>query len=594
MVTGKPTCFVAYPSDPPSLVETIEESIKLIANSKTVEISSWKTTAIGGRFIITAICEAIDQADLFICDLTYLNHNVLFELGYAIAKDKRVWLLYNSDIEEASIDFNNFKILTTVGFVPYANSQNITKKFYEEKPFDHLNQTIYKEAILPYARSSMPDKLLYLKSEKQTEASIKLSRLVDGSTIPSVIDDPSEVRIQTLSWYAEKISNSFAVLAHFLSMSYTGWRLHNAKISFISGMAYGSGKDLLMLAHGPYVSPIDYRELLSIHETAASCEKLAYSWLTTIETKYKERKAKTEDYAKQITSTTKLQHIVIGDPIAEHESESLLDYFVPTSAYNEALSSKQSLFVGRKGAGKTAILLKLSDELRSDPRNHVCEIIPIGYELDGVIFMIRQALQKSEKGFLMESFWKFLIYTELAKSLYQKIIAKPVHYQPTVDEQELVLFVQSNSQIITPEFSVRLETVVDSLKNVADINTALQQRLRISELLHNHVIVQLRQILGRVLEQNNKVSILMDNLDKAWNSQHENIVILCDLLYALMQVSRDISDDFKRISSKLRPVNLSVAIFLRSDIFQRVMEFAPERVRWSPKTGQVVKIESCS
>lgn len=117
MVTGKPTCFVAYPSDPPSLVETIEESIKLIANSKTVEISSWKTTAIGGRFIITAICEAIDQADLFICDLTYLNHNVLFELGYAIAKDKRVWLLYNSDIEEASIDFNNFKILTTVGVV---------------------------------------------------------------------------------------------------------------------------------------------------------------------------------------------------------------------------------------------------------------------------------------------------------------------------------------------------------------------------------------------------------------------------------------------------------------------------------------------
>jgi len=559
------------------LAETIEESIRQIADGNAVEINSWKDTAVGGRFIITAICEAIDYRDVFISDLTYLNHNVLFELGYAIAKDKRVWLLHNPDIEDASIDFNNFKILTTVGFVPYANSQNIAKKFYEERPFESLSQTIYKEAILPYIRTSTADKLLYLKSEKQTEASIKLSRLVDGSTIPNIVDDPGEVRIQTLSWYAEKVSDSFAVIAHLLSRTYSGWRLHNAKISFISGLAYGLGKHLLMLAHAPYDSPIDYRDLLCVHETASGCEKLASGWLSTIETKYRERKTKTDDYAKQVKATTRLQHITIGDPVAEHESENLLEYFVATSAYNEALSYKQSIFIGRKGTGKTAILYKLSDELRTDPRNHVCEIIPIGYELDGVIFMIEQALQKSEKGFLMESFWKFLIYTELAKSLYQKIIDRPLHYQPNANEEELVSFVQANSQIVTPEFSVRLETVVASLQNVADLNTAQQQRLRISELLHNHIIAQLRQILGRVLEHKNRVSILMDNLDKAWNAQHKNIIILCDLLYALMQVSRDISDDFKRTSSKLRPVNLSIIIFLRSDIFQRVMEFAPER-----------------
>ena len=181
------------------------------------------------------------------------------------------------DIEDASIDFKNFKILTTVGFVAYSNSQQICSKFYEEKPFENLDQTIYNEAILSKIRTSIPSKLLYLKSEKQTDASIKLSRIIDRSIIPKIVDDPGEVRIQTLSWYVEKVTESFAVVAHFQSEKHFGWRLPNAKASFISGSAYGLGKELLMIAHAPYKSPIDYRDLLCIHETAAmlkSCPQI--------------------------------------------------------------------------------------------------------------------------------------------------------------------------------------------------------------------------------------------------------------------------------------------------------------------------------
>ena len=38
------------------------------------------------------ILKAIEQCDLFMCDLTYLNPNVLYELGYAIAKEKKYGL----------------------------------------------------------------------------------------------------------------------------------------------------------------------------------------------------------------------------------------------------------------------------------------------------------------------------------------------------------------------------------------------------------------------------------------------------------------------------------------------------------------------
>jgi len=82
---------------------------------------SWKSTSIGGKFVILSICEMIDVKDIFICDLTYLNPNVLFELGYAIAKKKRVWIIRDSNIEASKSDYDNFKILTTLGYKPYSN-----------------------------------------------------------------------------------------------------------------------------------------------------------------------------------------------------------------------------------------------------------------------------------------------------------------------------------------------------------------------------------------------------------------------------------------------------------------------------------------
>jgi hypothetical protein len=575
-MTKIPSIFVAYPSQPPSLSETIEEAIKIISATKLVTIDSWKSTKVSGKFVISAICKSIEEHDVFICDLTYLNHNVLFELGFAIAKQKRVWLLHNPTIEDSAIDFQNFKLLTTLGYSSYMNSKEISRNFFKDEPYKDLGNTIYKEVIEPYSHQRNSGKIILLKSAIETDASIKLSRRVHKSTLPSVVDDPSEVRIQTLTWYAEKVYTSFAVVAHFMSTEQKGQRLHNAKNSFVSGLSFGLGKHLLMIAHEPYMSPIDYRELLQTHQTALICEDISNAWLDKIEKEFVDGKFETEQYSKELRAFSELQKITIGDPVAEHESELLVDYFVQTAAYNQALSANYSIMVGRKGTGKSAILFKLASEIVSDTRNHVCQITPVGYELDGVISMVQQAMEKSEKGFLIESFWKFLIYTELAKSIYEYIKSKPLYYELTADEQEFVTFVENNSVVILQEFSVRLEAIVNQLQHVTRYKSAIEQRMRISELMHENIITKLRLFLGQVLEKKHKVAILIDNLDKTWNSQ-QNIVVLCDLLYALMDVSRQIYTDFQKSSSKVKPVNLSIIIFLRSDIFQQVLNLAPEK-----------------
>ncbi len=575
-MSDKAKCFVAYPSTPPSLTETIEASIVGIKQAQVVEIDGWKSTSVGGKLIMTAICEAIQERDLFICDLTNLNHNVLFELGYAIAKNKRIWIVLDPSIETSTADYERFKLLTTVGYSTYRNSREIEEAFYQEQPFNDLESTIYKDAIESVIDTRDKPTLLYLKSGIETNASVKLSRRIHKSQLPIIVDDPNEVRIQTLSWYAQRVYSAHVVVVHFLSTEQAGWRLHNAKNSFVSGLAHGFGKHLLMLAHEPYKSPIDYRDLLDTHKTAAQCETLASRWLDYVEHDVGQRISAAREYLQDVRAHTELQNISIGDPVAEHEADGLLDYFIPTASYSEALVSKHAIFVGRKGTGKTAIFYKLADEIGSDLRNHVCIIKPIAYELEGILRMLKQALPKSERGYLIESFWKFLIYTELSKSVFEAIKDKPVHYQRSEAEEELVRFVESNVSIITPDFSIRLESVVANLQDVSGLKTAKEQRTQISELLHDTVIASLRGKLGKVLEDKIKVAVLVDNLDKAWN-QREDLATLCDLLFGLFGASRRISREFEKADHWRRPVDLSIILFVRSDILAEVLKYAREK-----------------
>jgi len=87
-MSDKPSVFYGYPGRPPDLGETIEAAIAEISQGGVVDISSWKKLRVGGKLIIDEILTAIQQASIFACDLTYINPNVLFELGYAIARQE--------------------------------------------------------------------------------------------------------------------------------------------------------------------------------------------------------------------------------------------------------------------------------------------------------------------------------------------------------------------------------------------------------------------------------------------------------------------------------------------------------------------------
>jgi len=584
-------CFYAYPDKPDSSVEVIENAINHIneMGPGVVEARGWRTLSVTGKPIIDEVCAAIEKCALFLCDLTYLNRNVLFELGYAIVRNKRVWITLDPSIEHAKTNYGKLELLSTIGYAPYTNSRELAGRFFAGEPFADLESTVYDNVIRSIVESQ-PRKpsLFYLKSEFNTEASLELSRLLKRSKLPLTVDDPQEFSSLPLTWYAHNAYYAFAVVVHLLSEDHDSSLLQDAKYSLVSGMAYGFNKSLMILAHAPYTPPIDYRDLLYVHKTAAECESFVESQLPAIKDHYFAQLHRSQERRTRVEAAVALQRIDLGEYIAENEQYSLLDYFIVTAPYNEALKTSQYvIYAGRKGSGKTANLYKIADELEQHRDNHVCVIKPVDYDLEGVVQLLTSIVSQAERGYLTESMWKFLIYTELARTVDEVIQSQPPYYERTSAEADLVKYVEEHEDLIKTDLTVRMERVVDKLLSLGASHSVAEQRTRVSEILHGDVLADLRTVLGKVLEDREKVCLLVDNLDKAWRKQ-ENLGVLSDFLFGLLSASQDIPVEFQKSGPAWRPVNLSLIVFLRSDILAYIIAEAREgdklsfrRINWN-------------
>ena len=123
--------FFGYPSHPGILRDTIAEASRLIGETDLTEVETWETLKIGGQIIISKICEAIDKASLSCFDLTKLNQNVMFEVGYAIGANRPIWLTRDTTDIHSSQIWRQVRLLTPVGYIGYENAEDIRQKFIQ-------------------------------------------------------------------------------------------------------------------------------------------------------------------------------------------------------------------------------------------------------------------------------------------------------------------------------------------------------------------------------------------------------------------------------------------------------------------------------
>ena len=223
------------------------------------------------------------------------------------------------------------------------------------------------------------------------------------------------------------MQNVSSVLVEFCSTWRAGYELHNAKCSFVAGLAIGLGLKVQMVAEKPYPATMDYQEYLKKITTLDLCKAAVIPFLNDIRNNIAKLIVKKQTVTESSKPVTELQKIKFGEYIAEHKSNNLYEYYIEAAHEENLIRSEYNIVVGRKGCGKTATLYYLESELSRDIRNQVISIKPINFEIDGLIEIIKRLRSDFEKGYIIQSIWKFLIYTEVAKKIFETIKDKPIY-----------------------------------------------------------------------------------------------------------------------------------------------------------------------
>ena len=574
------TGFFAYSSQPISVSESIEGAIQTINNSGLATLKSWKSYEVNGKLIFDEVTKAINEADYFCADLTGFSNNVLFELGYAMTKNKPIFLILDDTYIDSKKQYKEFSSLTTTGYKKYTNSINIVEGFSK-----FISDLSPQPKLKEKQNSPSDSPLLFLKNHVDTTYSQIIAKKIEDYKIPCNVDDASENAVQPLEWYMERLNK--ATLIEFSSTSRAGHELQNSKCSFIAGISLGYDLEILMVVEEPYNVPIDYRDLLIKYSTKKRCEQVVSEFLDSLKLEIVKSYSQVVTNNKNKKQLTEFQKISFGEFLAEHESEILVDYYVETFNMSNLTNKDYNIVVGRKGTGKTATLYYLKSLLEQDPRNHICLIKPVTFEIDALITMLQvPSGEEYEKSYLVESTWKFLIYTEIAKSVYIKLNAKNL-FALSQAEINFKEFIENNSDLFLKDFSERLEEELDKIRQAKIISGELRIsdfKIKLAELMHSQTLAETRNLLAKLFEKNKRILVLIDNLDKSWQ-KNSKINLQSNLLLGLLSVSGSIVKELKsfNVKGQLNSIDFHLTIFLRSDIFKYIRGVArePDKIEYT-------------
>lgn len=294
-----------------------------------------------------------------------------------------------------------------------------------------------------------------------------------------------------------------------------------------------------------------------------------------------------QDFSLQVTEFTQratiasgpaptvLTKLSIGDPTAENEMTTLSDYYLSTDEYQRALRGEVNLVVGRKGAGKTALWVRLRDSKRGIRTNVVVDLKPEGYQLVKLRERLLDLLTAGAQQHLITALWEYILLLEIT----YKVLEKDREYhtrdhrltEPYGKLSELYGVADLAQE---GDFRERLSKLSDHLveeffkanQNVqtgnAKVNVTTNQ---ITEVLYLHDIRKLRDSLVGYLSFKDEVWLLFDNIDKGWSVEGVNEVDL-SILRCLINASRRIEREFRA-----REIDLHSVIFVRDDVYSLLM-----------------------
>ena len=554
------SAFFAYPGGNREIVSAISNAVSLLREQqKKIQIHTWPENDISGRPLTDPIFENIQASDALVADVTFMNFNVVFEIGYAIGFGKSIRLVRNSNFKEDNELIDRIGIFDTLGYEAYSDQESllsVLKKVSADKAIP-LRSSL---------RQSTPVYLLMTPTQSQAmlaiASRIKKARLSFKSFIPQ-----EEVRLSATK-AIDDVANCLGAVVPLLSSSFADAPVHNIRAAFIAGLAAAMNKALLLLQPIDGPAPLDVRDMVTSYRDDRDIADSIADFALDITERLQ------ADAPHALPEGNLLAKLSIGDPIAENEFQTLSTYYLRTDQFGRASRGEVNLVVGRKGAGKTALFSQIRDEKRSITQNIVVDLKPEGYQLTRLKEDVLDFLADGAKTHLITAFFEYVLYLEICYKVLEKDKERHTRDGRLYDPYQKLLAVYSSGEAGEGDFSERLMALSKSL--VEDFNQVFgnenaEDGLRltaaeVTELIHKHNIKEVREVLSQYLRFKDQIWILFDNLDKGWSSHgisRRDVLILRCLIDASKKIQRQMQSndhDFHCI------------VFVRNDVYQLLVE----------------------
>jgi len=566
--------FFGYASADTNARESLQAASLRLADFAQVEQSlTWEDLQVDGKLIINDVLEAIEKCTMGVFDVTSMNNNVLFELGAAIGMGKSIAITRESDNQTTERLFREFALLTTTGYTGYNNSDEIVGKLSGllAVPPPPLLETMLGDANNP----TVGNRLLYVPSMKEDEASRGLSRLLDGhkslEVFPLLLDEHGT---SPLAWLTQVIYSSPFTLFHMTPADAYLADVFNRRCALLAGISIGMGLHARLVMRSSDPVAMDYRDLRIAYTNSKVLLERTETWLTGL----KVDSSRPQRARKHLPS--ELAALRFGNHVAEADAEGLETYFVETRDFLDVIEGNATVFTGRKGTGKTASMLQAASALRQDARNLVCVVKPASYELEALCDLLQRISVSHIGDYLIEGVWKYLLYTEVAGVLVRQAESTPAGILGGSPVDEVRKALEDVHQGSAASFSARLEDLIRNLNLDFDTSVAEsgveETRRAIGRMLYGGHIKRLRKLLAEALGRKTRVALLIDNLDKAWE-RGADLETMSSVIFGLLTAVGRVSDEFAReYGDDHKRLRFTLTAFLRSDIYAYVREHARE------------------
>lgn len=550
--------FFAYASKPHQLKSVIREAVEAANKSGWCHFITWEESDIAGRPLTAPIFDGLENANVLVADITKMNFNVTFEIGYAIGIGRRIFLTKSDEYTEDDDLINRIGIFDTLGYEKYSNGKQLARLISTIKDTHPIDTTSNLNLTTPIYVLETP-----VRGGVMTNiiSRIKKARLFYRSFVPgeaSRLSAPEAI---------SHVSSSYGVVIPILSPDMKGASIHNIRSAFVAGLSLGLELPTLLLQdQSAPLAPLDVRDFVKSYSRPEDLKDYIHEFSLTVFERIQETKNLTLPVGNQLSTIT------IGDPMAENELQSLGDYYLQTSEFSRALRGEVNLVVGRKGTGKTALFSQVRNRKRSDKNNVVVDLKPEGYQLLKLKEDVLDYLTAGAKHHLVTALWEYLLYAEICRTVIKKDRDRHVRdhliYAGYVELQELYSESSHNTE---GDFSERLLALSSSISQEFAAKFEKKHEIKlttdeITGLLHSGKILELRKSLSGYLRHKGEVWLLFDNLDKGWSSygpEAGDITILRCLIDAARKIQRQLSKD---------GLEFHTIVFIRNDVFQLLMD----------------------